>query len=74
MSKSPYEIRLDLLRLAKESIFEPYFVERSSLEQQWVAARDNNPNATYPKMPNAPTTEDIIAEAKKLNEFVSNAE
>ena len=74
MSKSPYEIRLDLLRLAKESIFEPYFYERSNLEMQWNAARDVNPNAPFPPMPKAPTTEDIILEAKKLNEFVSNAE
>jgi len=74
MSKSPYEIRLDLLRLAKESIFEPYFYERSNLEMQWNAARDVNPNAQFPSMPNAPTTEDIIAEAKKLNEFVSQSE
>jgi len=74
MSKSPYEIRLDLLRLAKESIFEPYFYERSNREMQWSAARDVNPNAPFPAMPKAPSTEDIIAEAKKLNEFVSNAE
>lgn len=73
MSKSPYEIRLDLLKLAKESLFEPYFFERSNLEQQWNAARDVNPHAPFPKMPAAPTTEDIIAEAKKLNEFVSQA-
>jgi hypothetical protein len=74
MSKSPYEIRLDLLRLAKESLFEPYFQERSVLEQQWHAARDSNPNAPFPTMPAAPKTEDVIAEAKKLNEFISNAE
>lgn len=74
MSKSPYEIRLDLLRLAKESLFEPYFYERSNLEQQWSAARDVNPSAPFPSMPKAPTTEDIIAEAKKLNEFISKAE
>jgi hypothetical protein len=41
---------------------------------QWNAARDVNPNAPFPTMPKAPTTEDIIAEAKKLNEFVSHGE
>ncbi len=74
MSKTPYEIRLDLLRLAKESLFEPYFYERSNLEQQWSAARDINPGAPFPTMPAAPSTEDIIAEAKKLNEFISKAD
>lgn len=71
MSKSPYEIRLDLLKLAKETLFEPYYSERSNLEQQWSAARDVNPNAAFPRMPSAPTTEDIIAEANKFNRFVS---
>ena len=74
MSKTPYEIRLDLLRLAKETLFEPYHCERSNLEQQWNAARDVNPHAVFPEMPLAPSTEDIIAQAKKLNEFISKGE
>jgi hypothetical protein len=74
MSKTPYEIRLDLLRLAKESLFEPYFYTRSNKELEWNAQRDANPNAPFPEMPTAPTSEDIIAEAKKLNEFVSRGE
>jgi hypothetical protein len=74
MSKTPYEIRLDLLRLAKEQLFEPYFYQRSAMEQQWNAARDLNPNAPYPDVPPHPTTEDVIAEAKKLNEFISKGE
>jgi len=74
MSKTPYEIRLDLLRLAKESLFEPYFYARSNKELEWNAQRDANPNAPFPEMPTAPTSEDIISEAKKLNEFVSKGE
>jgi hypothetical protein len=74
MSKTPYEIRLDLLKLAKESIFEPYFYSRSALENEWTAKRDMSPHTPYPKMPSPPTTEEIINEAKKLNEFVSNGE
>jgi hypothetical protein len=73
MSKSPYEIRLDLLRLAKETLYEPYFFQRSALEQQWSAKRDIDPNTPYPEMPTAPTTEDVIAEAEKLNSFVSQS-
>ena len=74
MSKTPYEIRLDLLRLAKESLFEPYFYARSNKELEWSAQRDVNPSAPFPVMPTAPTSEDIISEAKKLNEFVSKGE
>jgi hypothetical protein len=74
MSKTPYEIRLDLLRLAKESLFEPYFYARSNKELEWNAQRDANPYAPFPEMPSAPSTEDIIAEAKNLNEVVSKGE
>ncbi len=73
MSKSPYEIRLDLLRLAKETLYEPYFFQRSALEHEWSAKRDVDPNTPYPEMPKAPTTEDVIAEAEKLNNFVSQS-
>lgn len=74
MSKTPYEIRLDLLRLAKDSLFEPYTYIRQSREQEFFAKREVDPNTPYPEMPTAPTSEDVIAEAKKLNEFVSKGE
>jgi hypothetical protein len=74
MSKTPYEIRLDLLRLAKENLFEPFTFERLNKEQEFFANREVDPNTPYPKMPKAPTTEDVIAEAKKLNEFISKGE
>ena len=74
MSKTPYEIRLDLLRLARENLIEPYLNERNSKEQEFYAKREVDPNTPYPNMPKAPTTEDVIAEAKKLNEFVSKGE
>jgi hypothetical protein len=74
MSKTPYEIRLDLLRLAKENLFEPFTFERMNKEQEFYAKREVDPNTPYPEMPKAPTTEDVIAEAKKLNEFISKGE
>lgn len=47
-SKTPYEIRLDLVREAKEIL----------------QARAKNPE-------DMPTTDEVIAEAERLNEFVS---
>ena len=55
-SKSPYEIRLDLLHLAREI-----------LESKHLAAGVANGNNKI----TAPTTEDIIAEAEKMNQFIS---
>lgn len=48
MSKTPYEIRLDLVKEAREIL----------------QAKAKNPE-------DMPTTSDVIAEAEKLNQFVS---
>jgi hypothetical protein len=56
-SKSPYEIRLELLQLA----------------QIILSAKHVATCAARPFVDTYPTTEDIIAEADKLNGFVSKA-
>lgn len=84
MAKTPFEIRLDLLHLAQSILSEKNWAERNRLEQNWNALREmfENDNmskplslrAPIPQFPTLPTvsSEDIIAEAKKLNDFVSN--
>lgn len=79
MSKTPYEIRFDLLTLAKEILFEPIHNKRDDIRDEYFAKReliqtptDNITSIPFPAMPDFPSTADIIAEAKKLNEFVSN--
>jgi hypothetical protein len=54
--KTPYEIRLDLLELA-----------RTILHGQHVAKGVLTAGQT------APTTEEVIAEAEKMNAFISKA-
>ena len=72
MSKTPYEIRLDLLKLATEILQVPVHEKRGSLVNEWYALKDIDPHTRYPTLPDFPTSTDIIAEASKLNEFVSN--
>ena len=55
-SKTPYEIRLELLQLAFEVLVKKH---------QALAA----PNLST----SAPTTEEVIAEAEKMNSFISKA-
>lgn len=55
-SKTPYEIRLELLQLAQ-----------TILENQHLA------KAVLTAGKTSPTTEEILAEAEKLNSFVSKA-
>ena len=56
--KTPYEIRLDLLELARIILQSQHDVKTS--------ANGNN-------RVSSPTTEDVIAEAEKMNVFISKA-
>lgn len=60
IGKTPYEIRLDLLQLAFDIL--------SNRHRAANTARDDNADASY-----TPTTEDVIAEAEKMNSFISKA-
>lgn len=74
MSKTPYEIRLELLKLAAEILTTPVFQKRDQLRDQYHVSleldKENPPD--YPELPEFPTTEAIIAEADKFNKFISN--
>ena len=73
MSKTPYEIRLDLLKLAKDALFEPVYCKRESLKDEFYSKMtdENRGTVSYPTLPSFPGTDDIIAEAEKLNKFIS---
>lgn len=55
-SKTPYEIRLELLQLAQVILNEKHKAE---------GVKNGNNQSTFP------TTEEIIAEADRMNQFVS---
>jgi hypothetical protein len=74
MSLNPYEIRLELLKLAQTTLNEKAYHSRQALMDQYTYERENSPNIAFPKLPTMPTSEEIIAEAKKLNDFVSNSQ
>jgi hypothetical protein len=60
-SKTPYEIRLELLQLAFNILHNKHAADGA-------AANSTNPAATT-----SPTTEEVIAEADKMNGFISKA-
>ena len=73
MSKTPYEIRLDLLKMANEILVTPVFQTRDALMQEYHskltdANRETHP---FPVLPGFPSSSDIIAKATELNKFVS---
>ena len=71
MSKTPYEIRLDLLKLANEVLTTPIFQRREALIQEFHCRFETDKQASVPALPDFPSTDTVIAEAEKLNKFVS---
>jgi len=73
MSKTPYEIRLELLKLANEILVTPIFQSRDALmsEYQSKLTDQNRDDLQFPVLPTFPNTEDVIVQAEKLNKFVS---
>jgi hypothetical protein len=84
-NKTPFELRYDLLAMAKDILTERLMGERMRLENDWQSERElsyiSAQNAkegdpvravpTFPKMPEL-SEDEIISMAAKLNEFVSN--
>lgn len=70
--KTPYEIRLELLQLAVDILKAKHSASADAdAKRRWELGNGvNAPNIFYVS---AATTEEIIAEAEKLNGFVSKA-
>lgn len=78
MSKTPFEIRLELLKMAKEMLEVDYFSKKESLSNDWQlkagsAQAKGEELPAHPIIPPFPTASEVIEKAKALNAFVSNA-
>jgi hypothetical protein len=74
MSKTPYEIRFDLLQLAREILSQPIYEEVNARKEKWHGLSDALRNTTeYPTMPTFPSSTEIISKAEELNKFVSGS-
>lgn len=78
MSKTPFEIRLEILDMAKGIVMEDYYAKQNWTREKWEfessAAKDTG--STIPNRPNNPefpTSEDILKKAKELKAFIDNA-
>lgn len=73
MSKTPFEIRLELLTLAKEILQAPVYEKRNQLANEYHSKLTdaNRETRPFPTMPDFPSTTDIVAKAEELNRFVS---
>lgn len=76
MGKTPYELRLELLKMSKEMLEQNFHACRENIIQEWQVAVDraNQTQAPVPAMPQMPsflTEDEVINKAKKLNTFIS---
>ena len=74
---TPFEIRLELLKMAKELLLEDYISHKERLINEWqVKVESAKLNGQlipdHPAFPTYPSETDIIAKAQALNGFVSN--
>jgi uncharacterized membrane protein YheB (UPF0754 family) len=74
---TPFEIRLELLKMAKDLLLEEYHSSKDRLINEWqvkVESAKLNGQAIpeHPAFPTYPTETDIITKAQSLNGFVSN--
>jgi hypothetical protein len=75
MSKTPYEIRLELLSLAKEILSTPVHEKRNHLANEYHSKLNDANRATlpYPTLPDFPSSTDIVSKAEELKKFVDQA-
>lgn len=76
MSMTPFEIRLELLKMARDLLTHDYESKKSSLVEKWVmdvesAKIAGTTSPDYPELPTFPTEADIVNKADALNQFVS---
>ena len=76
MSLTPFEIRLELLKLAKDVLEQDYQAKREVAHNNWQVASENariqgQTLPTQPEFPPYPSETEIIAKAATLNGFVS---
>lgn len=75
MSKTPYEIRLELLHLAKEILQTPIHQNRQALSDEYHSKLTdaNRETVVYPTLPDFPSSTDIVVKAEELKKFVDQA-
>jgi len=76
MSLNPFEVRLEILKMAKDMLVEEYYSKREIISNNWNIQVDSarSTGATppaHPEFPPYPTEAQIIQKANELNTFVS---
>ena len=76
MSMTPFEIRLELLKMAKDMLTDDYYGKREVISNGWqtqieTARLKGETPPNHPGFPDFPNEAEIIKKATELNNFVS---
>lgn len=76
MSMTPFEIRLELLKMAKEMLTDDYYGKREVISNNWQTQIETSrlkgeTPPSHPGFPEFPTESEIVKKAAELNNFVS---
>ena len=74
---TPFEIRLELLKMAKDMLNDDYYGKREVISNEYftkveIAKINGGEMPVHPGFPAYPSETEIIAKAQTLNGFVSN--
>jgi len=74
---TPFEIRLELLKMARDMLGDDYYGKREVIANQYAADCDaaklkGEEPPKHPGYPSFPSEQEVIAKAQALNTFVSN--
>lgn len=77
-NKNPFEIRLEVLNMAKDIEMEHYHMNRERLLAQWhtdvdFARQAGSAPPPMPEMPAFPTEETLVKRAQFLSEYIDGA-
>jgi hypothetical protein len=73
---TPFEIRLELLKMAKDMLEQDYYGNREKVSNEYAAKVDaaklhGQPIPEHPGFPAFPSEAEVIKKASELNSFVS---
>ena len=74
---TPFEIRLELLKMSRDMLYDEYHANRTRITDNWSMQCESARNKgetppEHPGLPQIPSETDIIIKAQTLNGFVSN--
>jgi hypothetical protein len=73
---TPFEIRLELLKMAKDMLVDEFYTQKDKINQEWqmqleTARTKGESFPPHPPLPSFPNEGDVIDKATTLNTFVS---